>query len=262
MIFGAKRPVDPEEWEWLLAGFKWLEREFPQLQISRTLILPTKDYFPPVESDGAARGEEIMRQVQLLAGMAAWPIHLEGVERAPATPLNNVAAVQHGEGAAGTFRLKRTADGAVCAEIRYDLDQLNNPSGLVATFAHELSHYLLHACSTPFPGGDEIEELFTDLTAVWLGFGIFLGNNARYGGHVDEGGGRGWFVSGWQGYLSERMLMTALAMSETLACHEPMLAAPFLKDYLVSDLKMAKRYAAHRNLRQEMDAIDLADFGA
>jgi hypothetical protein len=29
MWFRPKRPVDAEEWEWLLAGFQWLEREFP-----------------------------------------------------------------------------------------------------------------------------------------------------------------------------------------------------------------------------------------
>ena len=30
MLFKPKCPVDAEEWEWLLAGFKWLAREFPE----------------------------------------------------------------------------------------------------------------------------------------------------------------------------------------------------------------------------------------
>jgi hypothetical protein len=262
MWFRPKRPVGPEEWEWLLAGFKWLRREFPELDARRALALPTGEYFPPLTSEGVARGEDLMAQVKAIAGLADWPVRLLPVQPPRRGAVNAVAAFQSDGGACGSFRLGRTAEGLPFAEIRYTLDQLDNPGALVATFAHELGHYLLNTRTSPIPGGDEVEELFTDLTAIWLGFGIFLGNNARYAGHIDEGGGRGWFVSGWQGYLGERMLMTALALSEMLAGRDPAAAAPYLKTYLGSDLRAAHRYALRGDVRAEMDAVDLAEFGA
>lgn len=262
MLFRPKCPVDAEEWEWLLAGFKWLDREFPDLAQGRTLALPDRNCFPPLVSEGPERGKELLGQVQALAGMADWPVELIPVNPPRRGAINAVAALQSGSGACGTFRFARTAEGLPIAEIRYTVDQIDKPVGLVATFAHELAHYLLHTRTNPIPGGDPVEELFTDLTAVWLGFGIFLGNSARYAGHIDEGGGRGWFVSGWQGYLGERMLITALALSELIAERDPMIAATYLKDYLETDLKMAQRYAAKRDLRAEVAAIDLSEFGA
>ena len=262
MWFKAKCPVDPEEWEWLLAGLKWLRREFPELDDRRQLALPTSEAFPPSTAAGAERGEELMDQVKAIAGLTDWPVRLLPVAPPRRGAVNSVAALQSGSGACGSFRLERTAEGLPFAEIRYTVDQLDNPAGLVATFAHELAHYLLRTQPNPLPGGDPVEELFTDLTAVWLGFGIFLGNNARYSGHVEEGAGRGWFVSGWQGYLGERMLMTALALSELVAGRDPADAAPYLKTYLETDLRSAERYAARGDVRAELDAIDLADFGA
>jgi hypothetical protein len=262
MLFGPKRPVDLEEWEWLLAGFKWLAREFPDLSASRTLALPERAYFPALSGEPTAQAEELLGHVKKIAGLANWPVRLIPIEPPRRGQVNNVAALQSEKGACGSFRLMRTTEGLPFAEIRYTLDQLNNAAGLIATFAHELAHYLLHTRTNPIPGGDPVEELFTDLTSVWLGFGIFLGNSARYAGHVDEGGGRGWFVSGWRGYLGERMLMTALVLSELLAERDPAVASPYLKNYLQTDLRMAQRYAARRDLRLEMEAVDLSDFGS
>ena len=262
MWFKPKCPVDAEDWEWLLASLKWLEREFPELDAERRLALPTREDFPPATTEGAERGEELMGQVKAIAGLADWPVRLMPVAPPRRGAVNSVAALQGDSGACGSFRLARTDEGVPVAEIRYTFDQLDNPAGLVATFAHELAHYLLRTQPNPLPGGEPVEELFTDLTAVWLGFGIFLGNNARYAGHIDEGAGRGWFVSGWQGYLGERMLMTALALSELVAGRDPAEAAPYLKTYLETDLRSAQRYAMRGDLRAELDSVDLAEFGA
>jgi hypothetical protein len=262
MLFKPKCPVDAEEWEWLLAGFKWLAREFPEREAARRLALPTGEFFPVSRAQGEAAAAHAMDCVKAIAGIADWPVELIAVRRRQTGAVNAVAALQDEKGAAGTFRLARTPEGLPFAEICYTLDQLENRSALVATFAHEIAHYVLHMSRTPFPGGEELEELFTDLTAVWLGFGIFLGNNARYGHHVDEGNGRGWYVSGWQGYLGERMLMTALALSEMLAGRDPLAAGPYLKKHLEADVRSAQRFASRRNLQAELSAIDLADFGA
>jgi hypothetical protein len=58
------------------------------------------------------------------------------------------------------------------------------------------------------------------------------------------------------------MLMTALTLSEMLAGRDPHAAEPYLKTYLASDVRSAHRYAARGDLRGELDAIDLSEFGA
>lgn len=261
MLFGPKRPVDAEEWEWQLASFKWLEREFPEFASSRIFATPDSDAFPDPSCQGEARGAELFDQVKGIAGIADWPTQLIAVDTPRrSAAVNSVAAIHSDRSACGTFRLEQTREGVWIGEIRYTRDQLADEQALVATFAHEASHYLLATRRSPFPGGNDVEELLTDLAAVWLGFGTFLGNHARYGHHVSENGGS-WYVSGSRGYLGERSLMTALVLSEMLAGREPLAAQPYLKAYLAEDLRQAFRYAAKRDLAAEMAAIDLADYG-
>ena len=42
-LFGPKRPLAAEEWEWQLAGFRWLLEEFEGLDKHRAGILATPD---------------------------------------------------------------------------------------------------------------------------------------------------------------------------------------------------------------------------
>ena len=262
MLFRPKPPVDAEEWEWQLAAFKWLEREYPELAEARILATPDGECFPDPTCKGEQRGSELFDQIKDIAGIADWPTRLIAVD----TPkrggaVNSVAAIQSSKAACGTFQLQKTPEGVWIGEVRYTIDQLADEQALVATFAHEAAHFLLAFAQNPLPGGDDIEELLTDLTAVWLGFGTFLGNHARYGHHSSDAGGT-WYVSGSRGYLGERSLMTALALSEILAGRDPLAADRYLKPYLVDDLRLATRYAQKRDLSAEMAAIDLEDFGA
>ena len=105
-----------------------------------------------------------------------------------------------------------------------------------------------------------MHELLTDLTAVWLGFGIFLANSARSHVSYQDSGGSGW-RSRTQGYLSERALVTALAITETLAGRDPLNAGEWLKPYLRQDLRLAARWCAARDIAAEIDEVQLADYG-
>jgi hypothetical protein len=254
-----KPPLDADEWEWQLAAFAWLEREFGDAP--RILALPDGEEFPDTDATGHALAEELLERVKAIAGMADWATTLIPLRQRPSSyTVNSVAAINSGPGAAGTFQIKRTKEGLPFAEIHYDEGDLKQLTALVGTLAHEVAHYLLHSSSSLGPGGEDTEELLTDLTAVWLGFGIFLGNHARHSGHVADGQGQ-WYVSGSRGYLSERARMSALAISETLAGRNALEAAPYLKPYLRDDLKAALRYIETRDLQADMAAIDLADYG-
>lgn len=269
-LFGPKRPLGADEWEWQLAAFRWLLDEFGGVEAHRTGLLatPDGDCFPDSKAKGDARAEELLKQIMEIAGIADWPVRLVMDDGDAAfRPLSpTVALTSTGASAAGTFQLVSDGTGGWIAEIVASRGQLADEAALVATLGHEVAHYWLCGTARPMPGGEACHELLTDLTAVFLGFGIFLGNSARYGYHTkDEAGtsiGAGWYLSGWQGYLSERALMTALAISETLAGRDAMAAAVYLKPHLAQDLKHATRYLANRNILADIEAIDLADYGA
>jgi hypothetical protein len=92
--------------------------------------------------------------------------------------------------------------------VRIERSALDRPSDLVGTMAHELAHQRLLGEGRADPAAFD-NELLTDLTAVYHGFGVFLANNPR------KSTGK---LSHWPGttlfrpeYLSEPMLGYALA---------------------------------------------------
>lgn len=265
-LFGAKRPLTAEEWDWQLAAFRWLIDEFGGVAAHRSGILatPDGDCFPDSRLKGDARAAELLGQVMAIAGIGDWPVRLVMVdgERRLSQVSETLALNLEGRLAAGTFQMVADGKGGWLAEIVASRAQMDDEAALVATLGHETAHYWLTGTRRAAPGGPDCEELLTDLTAVYLGFGVFLGNGARYGHHqAGEAGGQ-WYVSGWQGYLSERALMSALAISETLAGRDPMAAAPYLKPHLAADLKDAARYIGRRDVLADVMAVDLADYGA
>lgn len=264
MLFRRRPPIDADEWEWQLASFAWLEREYAAdpIRTARILARPDGDEFPDTDAKGHALAEELLAQVKAIAGIAPWPTDLKPMLKRPVgQTLSQGVSMAGGSGAAGTFQMVAGADNLFRGEIRYAEEDVNHPVDLVGTLAHEVAHYRLHRLPAHGPGGAECEELLTDLTAIWLGFGIMLGNQARYGRHVANEHGQ-WYMSGSRGYLSEGARMTALALSETLAGRDPMVAALYLKPHLVKDLGQAVRYIERRDLSADMAAVDLADYGA
>lgn len=268
-LFGPKRPLAAEEWEWQLAGFRWLLEEFEGLDKHRAGILATPDgaCFPDSKQTGDARAAELLAQIMTIADIADWPVRLvldDGEPELRAVSQMHALTPETGW-AMGTFQMVEDGAGGWLAEIVASRQQIGNEAALVATLAHEVAHYLLSSTERPVPGGEDCHELLTDLAAVFFGFGIFLGNAARFSHHTQGELGTqygGWFVAGWQGYLCERALMTALAISETLAGRDPMAAAPYLKPHLAHDLTQATRYIAKRDIFADIRAIDLCEYGA
>jgi hypothetical protein len=119
----------------------------------------------------------------------------------------SISALDPGRGfAAGTWQ---GGDGPwQKGVIHIERSTVDRPADLIGTMAHELAHQrLLGECHAD---ADEFDnELLTDLTAVYHGFGVFLANNPR------KSTGK---LSFWPGtelyrpeYISEPMLGYALA---------------------------------------------------
>jgi hypothetical protein len=262
-LFGPRLPIDADELEWQLATFKWLGEEFGEVG-DTALVLPTAEFFPRTQVAADARVPALFEQVRRAAGLEQWPCELvAGDAERPIHAGNAHLLVHHGTPPpCGTFRIEGEGASAK-ALISYNPNLAFHAESLVATFAHELSHYLMSTATTPPPGGWDLHELATDMTAVYLGFGIFLANSARNFGQFQSAGEMGW-SSHLQGYLSEPALVTALAIFQRLAGRAPADAAPHLKPYLQKVLKAADKALAkqHPDLVASVKEIDLSDFAA
>ena len=142
------------------------------------------------------------------------------------------------------------------AFIHYNPQLLSKPENLVATFVHELAHFLIDDLGDP-PGGAELHEHATDCAAVYLGFGVFLANGARNFAQFQDAGMHGW-QSDASGYLSENALVTALAIFNRQYGFEAS-PTPFLKDYLRNDYTKVASYIAkkHPDIAHEISDFDL-----
>lgn len=262
-LFGPRLPIDRDELEFQLATFKWLIGQFGPVG-GRPLILPTREHFPLSGARGEAGAREIFDLVRTAAGMADWPCELRAGKSDVPVEAGNAHLLRH-EGApapCGTFRVVEGLGGRH-GLISYNPGRERDPPGLAATFAHELGHYLMATAAGTPPGGWELHELHTDLTAVYLGFGIFLANSARNFSQFQSAGEIGW-SSRTQGYLSEGALVTATAIFQRLAARAPIDAAPYLKDYLRRDLKRADRALQKLapDMAEAVASVDLGEFGS
>lgn len=261
-IFGPKRPLSADEWEWQLASFKWLIEEFGGITENPTnqLVIPSADFFPPTSADPDEKAQQIFDQVKSLSGMQDWPTKLiTGSKSRPSAVAPGFGLKHETHAPAGEFRLAENLAGKPIAEIFYNPSHIDQPEKLIATFAHELAHYLMSGAKTPPPGGWEIHELTTDVAAVYLGFGAFLANSASNFSAFTEFDQMGWQHER-QGYLSERALVCALAIWETLADRDALLASSYLKPHLAKDLNAVIKYVKRENIVDQVMAIDLNDF--
>jgi hypothetical protein len=259
-LFGSRLPIDEDELDFQLATFKWLSAEFGPVRDAP--VLPTPAFFPPSANKGDARVSDLFDRVREATGMADWPCELQRGEGERPAHVGLGLLLRH-EGATppcGTFQIA-DGEGGNKVVITWNPSLADDPTALIATFAHELGHYLMSTASSAPPGGWSLHELHTDLAAVHLGFGIFLANTAKSFAQFQSAGEIGW-SSRMQGYLSEGALVTALAIAQRLAAREPAEAAPYLKDYLRSDLARASKALAKRfpDMTAAVEAIHLGDY--
>ncbi len=261
MLFGPRLPIDRDELDFQLATFKWLIGQFGPVG-ETVLVLPTPDFFERSSAQGEAAVREIFETVRRIAGMADWPCELRAGKSDRPVDAGNAHLLRH-EGSpapCGTFRVGEGLAGRH-GIVTYNPAMARDPAGLVATFAHELGHYLMATAAASPPGGWDLHELHTDLAAVYLGFGIFMANSARDFSHFSTESGAGW-QSSLRGYLSENALVTATAIFQRLAGRAPGEAAPWLKPYLRGVLKKADRALARQapDMAAAVEAVDLGDY--
>jgi len=223
--------VDAETAAWHAENFAWLIRQFGgnSAFAETKLVLPKPGFFAFDGERGHPFALRIFDQVKHYCGMSDWDVDLVADDNPLAEPAPIATAmIAPQKHALGTFAVAGNR-----IQISYVPALLQRPDRLIATFAHELAHYLLATAAEPPPcEADEIEFL-TDLAAVYLGFGIFLANTRFDFEVLSAGPLQGWRM-GHSGYLPEADLIFALALfihakaleaDDTRNCLKPHLAA-------------------------------------
>ena len=224
--------VDDDMADWQLDCFAWMLENFGGYERFRQtpVILPTADFFPDQGLEGHAFALDVFKRVQRLADMENWPCEL--VSQTSGEPQDTDDAPEANDDGAllGTFQIARNR--AEPTLVTYNPALLSDPVGLVATFAHELAHYLIIGGAwTEPPGGWDNDEFVTDMTGVFLGFGVFLVNSSFEfgpGQHADVLGPS----TSRQGYLNETSLLFAMAIQTLLQDGDEHVVRAHLKPHL------------------------------
>jgi hypothetical protein len=234
--------LDADTMKWHVDNACWLIRQIGKMPMGRDsrLVLPSKGYFT-ADGEGHAFAEAVFDQVKAYAGMADWPVHL----------VSDVDTYKHQRGDLIQAASRNTPLGVFMRDhengvaISYAPKLLKVPGNLIATFAHELSHYLIHSIPFDLPWENDEEEFLTDQTACLLGFGIFLANSAV---NFEQWSNSGAGTKGWSrsriGYLPEADLIFDTALFLTWKGNDATAALPCLKPYLADQLKRAMKDAA------------------
>ncbi len=196
------------------------------------LVIPDNKHFPGSETSAEGMANLIFNQVKAYAGMAHWPtrlcdmtepqnqtlkqqpIHISGDLRGKSasasfsvsanlqspTPQAGVYQSTYPQSTSPQTALTDSAPDAIPDNSQnasilftYHPQQLKKPEGIIAHFAHGLSHHLASVANAPPPGGDDYFAMAGELTGIFMGFGLMFANSAvveRSGGCGGCGGGQ------------------------------------------------------------------------
>jgi hypothetical protein len=258
--FSKKPLLSDEDFFFQIDTYKWLLRNFggDDFYKGTTLVLPTKEHFPVQTASQDQLADAIFLQVKKYACMDEWPCELQAQEPDVERRVAPTIMLQGEERSPlGTF----SVDESKKIVITYNPAIVSNTTQLVATFAHELAHYLTGTCKEPPPGGWENWEFATDLAAVFMGFGIFMANSAFNFSQYSEFDSQGWSTSN-SGYLSQAEFSFALAIFVKLKDIQPDSVYPYLNSNVKSLFKKSLMELNESSSYLELTMVEYAPVSA
>ncbi len=228
-LFKSKNVLDEGSTQWILDTYAWALSHLngEQFLQQTQLVLPNNQFFPDQADSPDEKAQLILQRIQGYCGMSQWPCTVQSV------------ALQVEATAPPQVRIEgplRSPDTTVACEndetilIPYDPNALRQPDILIASMAQNLAALLCRAIPTPPPGGPEYLPAAIDLTAIFLGFGLFMTNNAF---NIQRGCSS---CSGpsvqMMGELTEEQMCYALALFCHLKGIEKRQVLPYLKKTL------------------------------
>jgi hypothetical protein len=262
----------PDEQAWLLDELgRLIDQRGWETWREAVLRVPTDEHFPDPWSPDARGLERLTRRLLSYAGLGALRIRMhlfEGEQSIDQVSATGEAQYRH-HGAAAWFA------GIDGREVRFgcatrEIEEAGE--GLVGVLAHEVAHAWRHAHGLVEADRD-LEECLTDLSTVYLGFGVFTVNNTfRFRTFSEERGAQ--LFSGWRksaaGYLSPQsmsFLFAAWILGRRLGCWQSRQVLGWLEPRQRGFVRAALRElrpaeALERRLSADSDSpqIDLRQF--
>ena len=199
-----------DEQGWVLDSLHDLiEQKGIQPFVSAHLLTPTEEFFPDTWTPDKEGVQQVLSRMMVYAGLQDLQVSLV-LSGQPNQELNSLLVTPYEKNPAGWFAGIRHN----CCFFGMDVEHIHEPEEVVAVFGHEVAHAYRHYHKLEVEDIEE-EERLTDLTCVYLGFGIFNTNSSfRY----RSGGLNGLSTEGHQwsiqskGYLSPELFSFALAV--------------------------------------------------
>jgi hypothetical protein len=228
-LFTKQRPLlEESSAQWLFAGFAWSLRHFdaPLFFQQTQLVLPDNRHFPGRADTLDGMANLIFDQVKHYAGVSHWPTRLALPNSCTLVESPQVEIKGALRGPAGVVDPQPSS----YLLIPYNPQQLNNPEGIIASFAHVLAHNLAQMAPEPPPGGIDYWPHVTELLAIYLGFGLMFANSA----FTFRGGCGSCYnpQANRDAYLSEQESTYALAIFSVLKGIRPGVVTSNLKRHL------------------------------
>jgi hypothetical protein len=177
--------------------------------VAAPIVTPDDRAFPDRWTADRESAYRLVRRLMTYAGLDELDLTLDVDHFSEAkitVDARGRAQVTGHEGTAGWFA---GIDGGVC-RFGVDLQQLDDGGGLVGTLAHEVAH-AWRAWLDVVEHDRDVEERLTDLTTVYLGFGVLTANaSQRFVSRATDGLGS-YYRSSHGGYLSPQALCYLLA---------------------------------------------------
>ena len=213
-LFTHKPLLDEDSIRWMFDTYVWALEQFDAEYFHRhsVLVLPTNEFFPGRADSHDGMAELIFRQVAGYIGVSHWPVRVVA-EQACQISQNSRFTID------GPLRQK-DAEVVVQApsehwlEIPYNPNQISNPEGMIASFAHVIAFYLGQLANRPPPGSPELWPHSTELLAIFCGFGLMFANSA----YTFRGSCASCYnpLANRNAYLTERQSTYALAIFAVL----------------------------------------------
>lgn len=203
-----KLPVTIDDKNWVEESFVFLREILGAEHFDNLItITPTKNFYNKTFKGTEEDAEFILEKTKEIMMIDDSNIRLEyfsdrPIEMADGTILSSPAD-SNGKWNSATGIYEETESEKI---IYIEKGQLKNTFSLIATIAHELSHFILLGENRI----EENDEYLTDLTVIAYGFGIFLGNSRFQHSKFINPHSFGWEISS-QGYLPEQIIAYAMA---------------------------------------------------
>jgi len=204
----SKLPITVDDKNWVEESFMFLQEILGKEHFDglRT-ITPTKNFYNWTFKGNEEDAEFILERTKeiMMINDATFKLKYfsdQPIEMSDGTILSTPADINgNWKSASGIYEELENEN-----IIYIEKSQLKNTISLIATIAHELSHYILLGENRI----EENDEFLTDLTAIAYGFGIFLGNSRFQHSKFQNTNFSGWEMSS-QGYLPEQIIGYAMA---------------------------------------------------